>query len=206
MWSIGLWLVALFLLGSTVSAEVYKCPDGKGGTVLRDVPCSAEAGRAASQPHSSRGTTPRWEVQEGRDTMTNEQSCTLFSPARYVLATHRQVIALRIAVAFTRSHRPLVTLVSGASASRLSFHKDIHGLGLRIDSSPFVPIDIKGNQSVLAFLPERSQQLLPQLQTGKVAKFRVRFWPYDETFDGEISLAGFAEEYEALTRCEAAAQ
>ncbi len=37
-----MWMLALLLLlfPALATAEVYQCPNGKGGKVLRDVPCN----------------------------------------------------------------------------------------------------------------------------------------------------------------------
>jgi hypothetical protein len=203
VWRVGLMLGVVFW-SSLVHAEVYKCPDGKGGSVFRDAPCSAGMEEPVVRtPQSPRRVRGVWAMRGGHDKLTDEQSCSLFSPQSYVVTTHREIASVHIALGMTTDHMLLVTLVSASAGSQRSFHNDIHGLGLRVDEHPFMPVDVKGNAAVLAFLPERSQQLLPQLQTGTLAKFRVRFWPYEQTFDGEISLEGFAEGYEALQRCEA---
>ena len=205
-----MWLMTTLLLLAISAlpawAQIYKCPDGKGGTVFRDRPCSDErTGSDVPVVPPRLSSSSGWHVRGGTDKLTDERSCILVSPEASLFTTHNQRAAVHIAVALT-SIGEMVTLVSAQTSARLSFHNEIRGLGLRIDTHPFVPADVKGNQTVLVFLPERSHQIFTQLETGKTAQFRVRFWPYDETFDGEIPLVGFAEGVEALKRCETAAK
>lgn len=43
-------LLLLVLVPLAISAEVYKCPDGKGGSALRDVPCSGTITQSPASP------------------------------------------------------------------------------------------------------------------------------------------------------------
>jgi hypothetical protein len=61
-------LIAVVVMISPAWADVYKCPDGKGGTVLRDVPCGRERETPQAPqprqpwrdaPRSVRGVPPR---------------------------------------------------------------------------------------------------------------------------------------------------
>lgn len=59
MWTLGLLVGCIILLGSEAYADIYKCPDGKGGTRFQDMPCAGEAAPVIeSRPPAERPELP----------------------------------------------------------------------------------------------------------------------------------------------------
>jgi hypothetical protein len=199
MWTLCFLLCSLFLATNATAADLFTCPDGRGGIFLQDQPCPGSPTLSSPVPPAN-----TWEMLTKTDALTDRFSCGLYSVAK-LMTVHRlhRVATIRIMVAMTPTMGPLVALLSTPVEGGVPFHTDIHGLGMRVDTAPFAPITLPGNKTILAFAPEQSQALLTALQTGIEAKIRVRFWPYDFTYDEVIPVTGFAEGFAALKRCEA---
>ena len=92
-----MWLMAILLLVMSAllaSSEVYKRPDGKGRTVLRDVPCTLVPDEGAPLPSSPPPSTDSAGLTDWETMCKNAgQTASEFAKARDRGATYTQLLA-----------------------------------------------------------------------------------------------------------------
>lgn len=198
-------LTATFALSASAHAAVYKCEEG-GQTVFSDQPCgqTAEKVEIRNESKRSKPKSKGWHVQRSEDDMTGTTSCVAMSPTLYLgmdgsdplFATLRVVTSDVGYVAGVRSE-------PSAGSRAPSIHNNIDGLGLKVGESEFREFQLSHGSYFVGFEPNTSGQIVEELRQADYFKVRLRFWPYDETYDsGEMTARGFPEALEEVQACE----
>lgn len=201
-------LLLLFFSGGA-TAEIYKCTkDGK--TSFSDKPCTGEQVIITQQieekmpPKPAESANSSWKFHRSTDEMTGKNICLAVSPNIIVGVEGRDILAATLRVTGS-SLGPIV----GLKSERLfkehpkSFHNDIDGLGIKIGDNAFIPFDEKSGSSVLGFSSEKSRQIVEQLATGNTFRLRLRYWPYEKTYDSTPQEnTSFAAVFEQVKECD----
>lgn len=203
---LAIGLMGLGLAG-VVQAEMFKCTDASGHVTFSQTRCAEDAVKLDTAQKTSTART-EWTLIDQVDKMTGRRQCIIESPGSYVGKQGSDFLFVSIRVTLMDDSRPIVAFYSAAPlGDRVeppSFHNDIHGLGIRIDDNPFVPVDRKAAQRVIGFEEASSERVVALLEAGSEARARVRFWPYDTLYDGSpIALSDFPRAMESLRRCNA---
>ena len=191
---------------SFAHANVFKCTNDDGSIVYQQVPCVGGTNEPLIRSRAPRETRQEWTLISQTDEMTDKQQCVIESPPSYAGQRGNDFLFVSIRVTTTEQGEHVVGIHGSAPLSRRdippSFHNNIQGLGIRVDREPFVTVDTKAGQRVLGFGLEKSGLLVSQLSKGSQAAVRVRFWPYDHTYDGtDIALLDFGRAMDALASC-----
>lgn len=206
----------IFLFSTYSLAGIYECKDSKGNISYQDHSCDKEEKQSRldatqetdktdtnQQPNGS-AKNNEWTVFDQVDEMTNRKQCVIESPAAYVGIQGSDVLFVSIKITSTDDGKFIAALYSKdlASDNGPSFHNETHGLGIKIDKNNFIETDIKISQHAIGFSFENTKLLISEMERGNEASLRVRFWPYDKTFDGHgIPLLDFNRALQALKTC-----
>lgn len=211
-----LFIFFLFFISTNSYAEIYECKDSKGSTSYQDHSCDGkikesglDSAQTTEQSSISSGqvkTTEnnKWEIFDQVDEMTNRKQCVIESPIAYVGVQGSDLLIVSIKITATDEGKFIAALYSKAiSADNApSFHNDIYGLGIKIDKNNFIEADTKLGQHSIGFSFEKTEMIISEMTQGSSASFRVRFWPYDKTFDGHgIPLWDFNRALHSLKTC-----
>ena len=199
----------LSIIPLSVSAAVYKCERPDGTMSYQGAPCSTKEKSIKTPIGNSSGKNKindLWELITNKDKMTDENTCIIQSPIFFVGNQGNDFIFSRLRITKDNNGKPIVGIyidpVTGGGESTVSFHNDIHGLGARVDKNEFVKATLKATQNVLAFDLESSEKLTEQLKTGEYIATRLRFWPYDKTYDTiPQPLSDFNRAFRLLNDC-----
>ena len=202
-------IAMLSIIPLSVSAAVYKCERTDGTTSYQGMPCSTKE-KSIKTPIGNSSDKNKiddlWELITNKDKMTDENTCIIQSPMFFVGSQGNDLIFSRLRITKDNNGNPIVGIyidpVTGGELTTVSFHNDIHGLGARVDKNEFVEATLKATQNVLAFDLENSKKLIGQLKTGEYIATRLRFWPYDKTYDTTPqSLSDFNRAFRLLNDC-----
>lgn len=204
--------VAFFLLlfSTLTVAGIYECKDKNGNVSYQDHSC--EKGKNGAQINNPAinsaqvDSKENWTLINQTDQMTNKKQCVIESPSAYVGKQGSDFLFVSIRITATDSGEFVVGLYSSSPLSDdqrpPSFHNNIRGLGIKIDNNDFTEVDLPISSRVIGFNLEKSKQLISQMENGSNASIRVRFWPYDETFDGhKIALWDISRAIHELKSC-----
>jgi hypothetical protein len=202
-------LAILSIIPLTAGAAVYKCERPDGTMSYQGIPCATKEKSIKTPIGNSTGKNKinnTWELITNKDKMTDENTCIIQSPLFFVGSQGNDLIFSRLRLTKDNNENPIVGIyidpVTGTELSAVSFHNDIHGLGARVDKNEFVKATVKASQNVLAFDLESSEKLTEQLKTGDYIATRLRFWPYDKTYDTiPQSLSDFNRAFRLLNDC-----
>lgn len=202
-------LAILSIIPLTAGAAVYKCERPDGTMSYQGTPCATKEKSIKTPIGNSTGKNKinnTWELITNKDKMTDENTCIIQSPLFFVGSQGNDLIFSRLRLTKDNNENPIVGIyidpVTGTELSAVSFHNDIHGLGARVDKNEFVKATVKASQNVLAFDLESSEKLTEQLKTGDYIATRLRFWPYDKTYDTiPQSLSDFNRAFRLLSDC-----
>jgi hypothetical protein len=99
MYTTGLFIIGFLLCVTAAHADVYKCPDDKGGTIFRNVPCDGAApeilpstgptGIVPSTPGLPRTTSPSTPSSSRHE--TTDVTCKTLGETAHSLALLRDV-------------------------------------------------------------------------------------------------------------------
>jgi len=199
---LSLSITATALLAGPAQA-VNKCTDAAGKVSYQQGDCQGTAKaqqiETAPDPKMSGG---RWEFSSQKDEMTGETSCFAVSPFTYTnyRSIHSRSAQVRMQVYVTKTGA-LLTLRS-LQGSEGIFHSDITGVGAKIDAGTFKPVNQKSGSHALTFTAANQSSLLSEMRTGKSARLRLRFWPYEQLYDTDpITLAGLPQALDRATSC-----
>lgn len=210
-----LFFLVLVAISSTAQA-VYKCVGPDGRVTWQDTACPQGSEDASPQPETAPEVRPstapsrrrteepqRWTLFRQRDDMTDKTNCIAESPSALVGFRGSDIYFARVRVVVASKGQYIVALFSsGELGDAAAFHNDINGLGMRIDDHPFVPVAVHPSSRVLAFSEEDSNRLVEWMEAGSQVRFRVRFWPWDETHDADnVTLDGFRNALTELRDC-----
>lgn len=202
----------LCLISVQASGAIYRCEQG-GKTVFSDRPCGDEAVDITSSVASRASvkgnpTTLKWQFYKHQDEMTGENTCLITTKAFTVDLQRGRLSEIKtgdLRIGMTRGlTAPNVVIRSGDFFDHRahSFHNDISGLGIRVGDGEFFPVEKKAGNYLLAFGDSASGQIVEQLKSGAPFRVRVRFWPYETTFDSNpIAPDGFDDSYKQLVEC-----
>lgn len=205
-----LFLYILLFTSQYSFSAIYECKDSNGNTSYQDHSCKKNEKGSEIGPPSVNSplvdAKENWTIIDQVDDMTNQRSCVIESPSAYLGRQGSDFLFATIRVTITNTDQFVVALYSSVPLSDdmkpPSFHNDIYGLGLKIDNNQFIEVDLKINSRVIGFNSEKSNKIVSEILKGNKASIRVRFWPYDETFDGRnISLWDFQRALDALKTC-----
>lgn len=208
--------ICLLFFSTSSFAGIYECMDAKGNVSYQDHSCerSEKESRLDAEPPVEHQTTAlqppktidtnKWEVFDQIDEMTNRKQCVIESPIAYVGVQGSDLLIVSIKITATDEGKFIAALYSKAlsSGNAPSFHNDIYGLGLKIDKNDFIEADMKLGQHSIGFNFEKTAAIISEMTQGGSASLRVRFWPYDTTYDGHgIPLWDFNRALHSLKAC-----
>lgn len=202
-------IAILSIIPLSVGAAVYKCERPDGTMSYQGTPCSTKE-KSIKTPIGNSSAQDKindlWTLVTNKDKMTDENTCIIQSPLFFVGSQGNDLIFSRIRLTKDNNGNPIVGIyippVPGTELSPVSFHNDTNGLGARVDKNEFVKATVKATQNVLAFDLESSKILTEQLKTGEYIATRLRFWPYDKTYDTiPQSLSDFNRAFRLLNDC-----
>lgn len=192
-------------LSASAQAAIYKCEEG-GQTVFSDKPCSQTAEKldVGSKKATREREKAGWEVQRIEDDMTETTTCVAMSPKMYLGANGSNILFATLRV--TTSGKGFVAGVrsEGIGGVRApSIHNNIDGLGLKVGDFQFREFQLRHGSHLVGFDPNVAGQIVEELGQANYFKARLRYWPYDETYDsGEMTTRGFAEALAEMQACE----
>lgn len=212
----NLFICLLFFISTNSYSEIYECKDSKGSISYQDHSCDGKMKQSdmnvsqtteqssISSEQVKTTENNKWEVFDQVDEMTNKKQCVIESPIAYVGVQGSDLLIVSIKITATDEGKFIAALYSKAISSdnAPSFHNDIYGLGLKIDKNDFIEVDTKLGQHSIGFNFEKTAMIISEMAQGSSASFRVRFWPYDKTFDGHgIPLWDFNRALHNLKAC-----
>jgi len=204
----ALYAAVFILLSQQTGAAVYKCTSESGAVSFQGMPCAKqEKAEEIKVNVSSSNRIEEWELITRIDRIKKEKNCVIQSPTAYLGRQSGDFLFARVRTVLDADGKYVVGIYSDESFGKDGniFHNDISGLGIRVDDNDFVPVSVNANQHVLAFDHEASDALVHEFENGKKMSFRVRYWPYDETFDGvDVPLDTFPRALRQLKECESA--
>lgn len=189
-------------LSMNVADVPVKCTDTAGKVSYQRGSCppgnKIEIVRNDALPSQKR---EEWTFLRSVDSMTNAVSCVAHSPDFYIPAK-REYVTARLAVLIDNSGAPIVMLHTKDNNS--VFHHNIGGTGLKIGQREMAPFGSRPTQTVLALPKGLDGPAVDMMHISDVARARVRFWPWDETFDShKISLQNFKQAVALAKNCAA---
>lgn len=168
-----------------------------------DKPCSESAEKVETTDSGS-GSDDSWTFINHTDEMTGEQSCFAKSPNFYLGRQGNDWLFASLRVGGTEE-KPLVILRSESSfdPKPTSIHNDIEGLGLKVDGR-FFEVSASSGSYIAGFNYKQSAKILEKLNNSSGFRARLRFWPYEQTYDSEKKgLQGFRSAFRKASRCNA---
>ena len=181
-------IALLTLASNTWAGSYYSCTDANGKKSFQAMPCdgmSVDTGAVEIQESNKSGNRTnvlRWAFKQSTDSMTGIESCSAsmrfyvgmirndFVFARMALIKFEGQIYLAVA---TEQQHPLV-------------HNNISGLGIKVGENNFQEFNLKIGQNNLGYDPSISNLIISQLSASTEAQVRLRFWPYDQTYDTPV--------------------
>lgn len=203
-------LIALIVVSLPTTASVYKCESPDGSLEYQGTPCDENEKTTIIEQQASQSVSASegpWELISRIDPMTDKKACIIESPSNFLGEQGNDFLFARVRMKLTPSGNYIVGIytenpLSTTNVNGASFHYDINGLGLRVDSNHFIPVASKASDYVLGFSPQDSDILASEFLNGRVIKLRVRYWPYDKTYDGRgISLSSYRQALQQLHIC-----
>jgi hypothetical protein len=195
-------VAAAALIAGPVQA-VNKCTDAAGKVSYQqgDCPSTAKAQQIQTAP-DPKVIASNWAFHEQRDEMTGSKTCFALSPFVYTNTTNpgSRYGKVRLELAITKS---AITLnVRTLEGSDGLIHHDISDVGMKVDQGSFQPVAQKSGSHGLTFSKDAQSRLLTETHTGKTARLRLRFWPYEKLHDSDpIPLTGFARATSQAMSC-----
>lgn len=192
-------------LSASAQAAVYKCEEG-GQLVFSDRPCSQNAERLdlGSKKEKPEREKAGWEVLRTEDDMTDTTSCVAMSPKLYLGANGADVLFATLRI--TAAGNEFVAGIRSEGIGNVrapAIHNNIDGLGLKVGNFGFREFQLSHGSYFVGFEPNTSGQIVEELRQADYFKTRLRYWPYDETYDsGEMTTRGFSEALEEMQACE----
>lgn len=142
-----------------------------------------------------------WTFSRVTDPMTNEVTCNAQS-AEFFIPAKRSYERAQLIVMMTKAAEPLI-LVSTLKAGTI-FHHDIRQTGLKVGDAGMLFFGSRPTQTLLAMPIGTGIPITDSMQRYQSARIRVRFWPWDETFDSAaIPLQGFKRAFALAKQCSA---
>ena len=197
--------VVAFVFSASANAAVYKCEEN-GQTIFSDRPCgqAAEKVEIKNEKKRASSSTSKWEVLRAEDEMTGRTTCVAKSPNIYMgkegsnfLFASLRVVTLNSG--FVVGARSEV----GFDSRPASIHNDISGLGVKVGDFGFQEFDVKQGSYVVGFDPDTSARIVEELKQSEHFRVRLRYWPYQETYDSsETTTQGLADALEDLRACD----
>lgn len=197
-------LTALLVSPLSTNAAVYKC-ESDGQTVFSDKPCGASAEKVEIQTERKREQRKKeWEVIRSTDEMTGETTCVAKSPKAYMGKEGSEFLfaSLRV-MPFKSGFIVGARSEQGFDSRPSSLHTNINGLGVRAGEFGFKEFSMKQGSYVVGLEPDVSTQLVEELRQSDHFRIRLRYWPYQETFDSaEVTTDGLAEALQEVQDCQ----
>jgi hypothetical protein len=197
-------LTALLAFPVFASAAVYKCQSG-GQTVFSDRPCGASAEKVEIRGEKKRQQRKNeWEVIRSTDEMTGKAACVAKSPNTYMGKEGSEFLfaSLRV-MPFESGFIVGARSEQGFDSRPASLHTNIDGLGVRAGEFGFKEFSVKQGSYVVGLAPEASTQLVEELRQSEHFRIRLRYWPYQETFDSpEVTTDGLVEALQEVQECQ----
>lgn len=170
-----------------VTKQKGSCPPGNKIEIDRhDSPVSSTAGGD-------------WTSTRYTDPMTNATSCVASSPS-FSIPAKRSYPSATLVIVFTKPNAPVLFLRVDSKGE--IFHHNIAGTGLKVGDLPILPFESRPTQTMLTVSPGTDAAMAEALTQAKSARARVRFWPWDETYDSlEIPLSGYRQALSLTKSC-----
>lgn len=130
--------------------------------------------------------------------MTGTSTCNAVSPSFTIPSKHSYPSALIVVTVSTTG--PSITVVS--LDSNTIFHHNISGTGIKVGNGAMRQFAARPTQTTLVAPPSEAQALIGEMLYAGSARLRVRYWPWDNTYDSpDIQLQGFKQAYTLATKC-----
>lgn len=211
---LSVFAVALVLFPPTLQA---KCVGKNGEVIFSSRSCEAEGGtwtgpeRAAPSASSETRTSAapdtnakdQWTFARHSDDMTGKSACMAISPKIFVGSRGNTFYFITLRVGRSPAG-PIVAIKSerGFADSPESFHVEVAGLGVKVGSGEFLPVTARVGSDILGFTGPVAEEIVGQLSAAKTFRARVRFWPYEQTYDSEpVTTDGFGVAHELAEKC-----
>lgn len=195
-------LIFILLFPIVTDAAIYKC-DKNGKVEFSDSPCSANS-EVIEQPKIQKiSDDDSWDFVRSTDDMTGNVTCLALSPQIYVGSDNGDFYFATLRAGYLKDD-PIVAISSesGFGDRPASFHNDISGLGLKVGDSEFFPVNSRPSSHVLGYSQSAAKEIIGALDTGAPFRVRLRYWPYERTFDSDpTGNNGFARAFRQLQAC-----
>lgn len=140
-----------------------------------------------------------WSFTRYTDPMTNATTCVATSPT-FTIPAKRTYPSAALVVAYSKPDTP--TLFLRIASKGEIFHHNTTGTGLKAGDLPMLPFENRPTQTMLTVSPGTDAAMADTLLQAKTARARVRFWPWDDTYDSpEIPLSGYRQALSLAKSC-----
>lgn len=208
-----IFLIFFTLISAQIKAQIYECKDSKGNVSFQDMACTTDKKQKKLEPEvkaeeNYKIADEQWALSKSFDLMTEMTACVIQSPLSFVGSHNSDLLFVRVRVAITKEGYYVVGLYSDDPLAKEDtsiplFHNNIDGVGIKVEPNGFIDADQRYGDRVIGFSLEKSSLIVNQLNSGKFINVRVRYWPYEKTYDGyAISLKGFNSALDDLKKCE----
>lgn len=201
--------LALCAIAATLnSAPVFavnKCTGPDGVVTYQDAACNPDAKTKELRLNPSAAQiADAWSFNRTRDDLTGKTYCIAVSPTQYLsVKNSTDLVHLRLKLA-TSPNGGSPILMFGATTydfESTTFHNDLSGTGIKLDGGDFIPFTPPRSQHAVQVPTEKILTLLEQGARAKKISARVRFWPYDKTYDADFSISGFTVAAQKVVAC-----